>query len=409
MPDHKKLVSLDVLRGIACLLVWISHIRVATHYFMAPRYDAIQVVGAWGRESVAIFFILSGIVINLSTQNSTDLWLYVKKRFIRVYPIYLAILIICFSADHFIMHNPIDQKVLIGNTLLVSALSGYPVQTMPLNPAVWSISCEAFFYIVFGLLFKSNRIKCVWIWFIFSFLSIIVSAVCNFNFGIYSLVCYFLNNSFLWVLGYLIFEYRHQLRTTLPVVICGILMIPLVTRLHKLPPVLFELSYCFEGIFLIPLFAFLLRNFRQKGETGHRPAVELKHVHLLFLYVAAVGLLWRYSDSTPANKVIYSLVPLASLLFYFPFFAGALQWAYSRIITFFTLLADISYPVYLVHMPMMFIIYYLLPGQKWAGMAIAIISTLLLSYIFEVYLFKKLAVFTKKPLAVTRPSEEPII
>jgi len=409
MPDHKKLISLDVLRGLACLLVWISHIRVATRYFMAPKYDSIQILGAWGREAVAIFFILSGIVINLSTQNSTDLWLYIKKRFIRIYPIYLAVLIICFSADHFIMHNPIDQKVLIGNTLLVSALSGYPVQTMPLNPAVWSISCEAFFYIVFGMLFRSNRIKYVWIWFIFSFLSITVSAICNFNFGIYYLVCYFLNNSFLWVLGYLIFEYRHQLRTTLPVVICGILMIPLVTRLHKLPPVLFEFSYCFEGIFLIPLFAYLLRNFRKPDEAVPPPAVTIKHIHLLFLYVATVGLLWEYSDSTPVNKVIYSLVPLASLLFYYPFFARALHWAYSRIITFFTFLADISYPVYLVHMPAMFIMYYLLPEQKLAGMAIAVVSTLLLSYIFEVYLFKRLAVFTKKQSQVSKPAEQSII
>lgn len=407
MPDHKKLVSLDVLRGIACLLVWISHIRVATRYFMDPRYDAIQVVGAWGRESVAIFFILSGIVINLSTQNSTDTWLYAKKRFIRIYPIYLAVLIICFSADHFIMHNAIDRKVLIGNTLLVSALSGYPIQTMPLNPAVWSISCEAFFYIVFGILFKSNRIKYVWIWFIFSLLSIIVSAACNFNFGIYYLVCYFLNNSFLWVLGYLIFQYRHQLLTALPVVICGILMIPLVTRLHKLPPVLFEFSYCFEGIFLIPLFAYLLRNFRKPDKTTGRPAVTIKHIHLLFLYAAAVWLLWQYSDSTPVNKIIYSLVPLTSFIFYSPFLAGGLKWAYSRIITFFTFLADISYPVYLVHMPVMFILYYLLPGQKIAGMAIAIVSTLLLSYIFEVYLFKKLTVFTKKPVPVKIPSGEP--
>jgi len=409
MPDHKKLISLDVLRGLACLLVWISHIRVATRYFMAPKYDSIQILGAWGREAVAIFFILSGIVINLSTQNSTDTWLYVKKRFIRIYPIYLAVLIICFSADHFIMHNPIDQKVLIGNTLLVSALSGYPVQTMPLNPAVWSISCEAFFYIVFGMLFRSNRIKYVWIWFIFSFLSITVSAICNFNFGIYYLVCYFLNNSFLWVLGYLIFEYRHHLRTTLPVVICGILMIPLVTRLHKLPPVLFEFSYCFEGIFLIPLFAYLLRNFRKPDEAVLPPTVTIKHIHLLFLYIATVGLLWEYSDSTPVNKVIYSLVPLASLLFYYPFFARALQWAYSRIITFFTFLADISYPVYLVHMPAMFIMYYLLPEQKLAGMAIAIVSTLLLSYIFEVYLFKRLAVFTKKQSQVNKPAEQSII
>jgi len=409
MTDHKKLISLDVLRGLACLLVWISHIRVATHYFMAPRYDAIQVIGAWGREAVAIFFILSGIVINLSTQNSTDTWLYIKKRFIRIYPIYLAVLIICFSADHFMMHNPVQQNVLVGNLLLSSTLAGYPTPTMPLNPAVWSISCEAFFYIIFGLIYKTNRLRYVWIWFILSCLGILTYGVFNFPAGIPYIICYLFFNSFLWVLGYLIFEYRGQLQTTLPVVLCGILMIPLITRLHKLPSNLFELCYCFEGIFLITLFAYLLRNFSKKDETVDGPAVTIKHIHLLLLYIGALLLFWQYSDSTPVNKIIYSVLPVVSLAFYFPLFTGVLWWAYSRMVSFFTFLADISYPVYLVHMPAMFIMYYLLPEQKLAGMAVAIASTLLLSYIFEVYLFKKLAVFAKKPLPVSTPAEHTII
>ena len=389
MKHPDKLIGLDVLRGMACLLVWVSHIRVATEYFNDARFDFIQAFTAWGRESVVIFFMLSGIVINLSSQNKTSRWQYFKKRFIRIYPVYLAVLIICFTADHFIFGNPINTKVFTGNLFISGTLPAYLSPVMPLNPAVWSITCEVFFYIVFGLIFKPERLKWVWIWLGVCGLSILYKVIYDqYHTGLFYHIIYLLNSSFLWIAGYLVFEYRNKLSAGLPAVICGILMVPLVTRLHHLSGNLPEFMYYLAGIYLIPLFAYLLKGYRP---DPLQQKFRIRPTYFFPFYLISIWLLWRYSGSLMSNKIFYSCIPFLSLMFYLKPPVNALKWLYEKVATAFSLLAGISYPLYLLHMPVMYLAFHFLPGYKVLGMVVAITVTLSVSYFFEIYLFKRLA------------------
>lgn len=392
MTAQKKLITLDILRGIACLLVWINHIRVATKYFEDSKYDFMQVFSAWGHEAVLIFFILSGIVINLTSQNKTDVKAYFKKRFIRIYPIYFIILLFCFLSDYFIYKNPIDTKTFIVNLFLSATNDGFLGHSMPLNPAVWTISCEVFYYTVFGLFYNYNRVKGIWIWFAICCLSILYKIYDHqTQTGLFYHLLFLLNNSFFWILGYLVFEYRNKIYTTFPVAICGLLMVPMVTRLHQLTSTT-ELVFSLAGIYLLPLFIFLLRNYKTTPEVKRK----INYLYLAPFYLLSLFLLWNYSNSLFGSKIIYSLIPFSSLIFYYPPVMAALIGVYSFLKRFFLFLADISYPLYLVHFPVMYLVYFFLPGQKAIGMLLVVIFVISLSYLLETFLFKKLSAIANK-------------
>lgn len=94
-----RLKSLDALRGIAAAFVVLHHwVFIFTDTFPRPEvhsmsdlvtdlvYDAVT----RGPSAVLIFFVLSGFVLTLSLREGEAYWLFVAKRFIRIYPPYLA-------------------------------------------------------------------------------------------------------------------------------------------------------------------------------------------------------------------------------------------------------------------------------------------------------------------------------
>ncbi len=389
MIHPKKLLTLDALRAIACLLVWVSHFRVATGYFREARFDTIQTFSAWGRESVAIFFILSGIVINLSTKNKTNRWEYFRKRFIRIYPIYLFVLIFCFLADHFILGHATDIKTLIGNLGVSATIQGILFAPMPLNPVVWSITCEAFFYLVFGLFYNFNRLKIVWIWFGIAVLSITFNAFFySFSKNVLFQFIYLVNCSFLWVLGYLLYEYRSYFKVNFSTAAFCALMIPMVTRLHQLNFDLHELAYSLAGLYLIPLFLYLLQGYKRETQG---PAYHINPLFVLPVYFFSLWCLWHLSNSLPTNKIIYSVLPFLSLSLYSNKISEGVKFCYHKVLNVLLFIADISYPLYLVHMPIMSLAFYFIPLLRVTGMLLAIFISITLSYLLETFLFKKLA------------------
>lgn len=331
--------------------------------------------------------MLSGIVINLNSRNKTDQWQYFTKRFIRIYPIYLSVLLICFLSDYLVMGHPIDPRVFTGNLFLSATLQGYLVSTMPLDPAVWSITCEVFFYIIFGLIYTSKRLNSIWIWFAVCCLSIIYKLLTNdsTHSGIFNHFIFLLNKSFLWVLGYLVFEYRDKFRTSLPVALCGVLMIPLVTRLHQFPNDLQEAMYLLAGVYLLPLFIYLLRT----DKIADKEKSYISYWHIVPVYIISIMMLWHYSNSLAMSKIIYSLLPLLSFTLYGKPVIVNIKRIYNRSTPFLAFVANISYPLYLLHMPVMYLVFYLIPDQKFAGVLLIIFLTVSMSYLFEIYLFKK--------------------
>ena len=407
MQHPKKLVGLDILRGLACLVVWLNHVRVATDYFVDAKYNFMQSFMAWGREAVVVFFVLSGVVINMASHNKNSRLQYFRKRFLRIYPIFFVVLVICYAADYLIFHNPLIWGNIIGNIFLQGMWPRFIVPTLPFDTATWSIACEAFFYVVFGIFFTANRRKVIWIWFGMSIAAIGFRLFNDYHLGVFYQFNHLMCSSSLWLLGYLIYEYRDRIASNAQVAVCGLLMIPLITRLNTLPFSFRQACYYIEGLYLIPLFIYILNKNRKTTYTKHQ--FVIRHIYLLPVYILNLWLLWQYSDSLRISKILYSTIPLASVLLYTQFLINAGKWVYNKLKALILFFADISYPLYLVHMPTMYLVYHFLPNQKLIGIILIGIIAISVSYLFEVYLFRKLSASVSHITANKARAEETTI
>src|ERR1700748_2059632 len=96
--DKRFSENLEALRGYAALFVVFCHLQILVGVF-SPYYDPklLNVLVPDGHLWVLVFFVLSGYVIaanNRLNLSRETVGLYLKKRFIRIYPIYFIALIL---------------------------------------------------------------------------------------------------------------------------------------------------------------------------------------------------------------------------------------------------------------------------------------------------------------------------
>jgi peptidoglycan/LPS O-acetylase OafA/YrhL len=180
-PRNPRYPSLDMWRGLACLLVLINH---TTHYHPATQSDS------WGSElaevlvtvakrlwiGVPIFFVISGYCISAAADSARhknhSLATYFYRRFRRIFPPYWVVLITSVIAvglvDYLLMPNAISQSnrndlyrpwwyspwQWFGNITLTEIWRPYFVgdgRALFLGQA-WTLCYEEQFYAVTGLL-----------------------------------------------------------------------------------------------------------------------------------------------------------------------------------------------------------------------------------------------------------------
>ncbi len=164
MSSKKIINSIQFLRGFAALAVVVHHTGGYVKRYFEPTLlfgDKFSI----GFAGVDLFFVISGFIIHFTSKsylnNPSKLKEYLKKRFIRVYPIYWIITTILFVSSWLIV------EILDKNIFSI----GYPntfiayIQTyllLPLhfaiNPVTWTLSYELFFYLCFALLIISKRL-----------------------------------------------------------------------------------------------------------------------------------------------------------------------------------------------------------------------------------------------------------
>ena len=168
----KHVTVIDVIRGVAALTVALFHIREMTwigvrsywKYYGAEvslssafAYFSFPLI--WGSIGVPIFFVISGYVIHsgsrkslLNINQARNFWL---RRFVRIWPTLIVALIITLACDSFANRYGIHGKfgdLSIRNAALnllgIVGLAGSPYGS---NGALWSLSIEIQFYIIYPL------------------------------------------------------------------------------------------------------------------------------------------------------------------------------------------------------------------------------------------------------------------
>lgn len=152
---------LDIFRGIFASMVVFFH--------MSPFAATPVLNNPFVRNSdlfVDFFFVLSGFVITYTHQHmqaASDMRLFYKKRFFRLYPLHF-IMLLAFVAIEFSKHllaahiavNQLDNPnnnttTFFSNLLLLNSVKLPGVTDVSWNIPSWSISAEMIAYLLFGL------------------------------------------------------------------------------------------------------------------------------------------------------------------------------------------------------------------------------------------------------------------
>lgn len=130
-------------------------------HFLDPHYTPRNVVAFQppAHLCVLIFFVLSGYVIGLSTRSSlrwTTAVEYLRKRLLRIYPIYfLSLLLVLLVANH-----AYPWTTVAGNFAFVQVVG---TDVISENAVSWSLQYEILFYLLFIpiSIFQVNALLCV--------------------------------------------------------------------------------------------------------------------------------------------------------------------------------------------------------------------------------------------------------
>lgn len=161
----KYIPELDQLRGLAALLVLYFH--AVAGYFMGLKentppiiHNPLELIVVNGFTGVALFFVISGFLFTWGAlqHDGFDWKNFFINRVLRIYPLYLLILIVAFSLvrGSFSLDQVIFYAFGLGN--MQKNLGDFDI-------VLWTISVEFQFYALFPfliLLLKHKGIRFIW-------------------------------------------------------------------------------------------------------------------------------------------------------------------------------------------------------------------------------------------------------
>ena len=175
----KRIQFLDGLRGIAIILVVCFH-AFSRWFLIVPYGDtyASFPIFKYGFLGVQLFFLISGFVILMTLEKCQNFYIFLYKRWKRLFPAMLIATILIYFTATFLPERPAGiptkSSVIPGlffiDPLIILKVTGWNIN--PLEGAFWSLYVEVKFYIAFGfcyfLLGKEKSIIAIFIMFLMS-------------------------------------------------------------------------------------------------------------------------------------------------------------------------------------------------------------------------------------------------
>src|SRR2546423_1204586 len=158
--SRPRLPALTSLRFFAALHVFMFHVQAIGGVFGPASYRSLASIGYVG---VTFFFVLSGFVLVYTYAGKAitarDFW---RARLARVYPAYAFALLLTAPFFVFAVHHYSEIKVpfmafqaahfkVAGALEILLLQSWVPPAALSWNAVGWSLSVEAFFYLLFPL------------------------------------------------------------------------------------------------------------------------------------------------------------------------------------------------------------------------------------------------------------------
>jgi peptidoglycan/LPS O-acetylase OafA/YrhL len=153
----RRLVGLDVLRGIAASAVMIHH-HGQYYDVLYPGRKLLPVNFEAGHFGVELFFIISGFVILMTTQRKRTVRDFAIARVSRLMPCFLAALVMATLILIVAPMPPLDTPTVprfLANLTMAPLLLGQRVVDLP----YWTLTYEMVFYVLMALLLAFGRLQ----------------------------------------------------------------------------------------------------------------------------------------------------------------------------------------------------------------------------------------------------------
>jgi exopolysaccharide production protein ExoZ len=155
-PLHRDLIGIQYLRGVASTIVVLFH--------LLPQLEHLGYtleIGSGLSGGVDVFFVISGLIMWITTGNSVSPMKFWRHRLVRIVPLYwiattMMVLVMVF-APSLLQTAQFDLKHILASYAFIAWV--HP-KTGLMDPVVlpgWTLNYEMFFYFVFGLLLLLRR------------------------------------------------------------------------------------------------------------------------------------------------------------------------------------------------------------------------------------------------------------
>lgn len=157
--NKSNLIAIDIVRAFASLGVFSYHQQIGN---LLVRYTHLSFFGYFdffgSTYAVPLFFLISGYCIHLSnlkyikSQSALPLGTYYKRRFLRIFPPYLAAVIFSIAVIYFTGYSAMpDYKDIFVHLF---CLQGFTVPYFnTINLVLWTITIEIAFYIIYPIFY----------------------------------------------------------------------------------------------------------------------------------------------------------------------------------------------------------------------------------------------------------------
>ena len=195
----ERFVELDALRGIAVMLVLLSHYTWAYDYHF-KILDEHVFHFPYGDFGVQVFFMISGFVIFMTIEKVDNVKHFAINRFARLYPTYWISIFITLA---FIVVFPVPT---LGNYELLDILKNFTMlqgflKAQHIDQVYWSLQVELLFYFIIAIIFYTKQLHRIEFYSILWLFITVVTLLFDFPFEKYLRVLAILDYAPLFIAG----------------------------------------------------------------------------------------------------------------------------------------------------------------------------------------------------------------
>ncbi len=208
----KRIYGLDSIRGIAALIVVIYHYTTRYNELFGHESNLTVLGFPIGKYGVQLFFLLSGFVIMMTVQN-TSIVAFVKKRWIRLMPIYMVGVLITYTV---VSIFKLPNRAVSFPELLINftMLQGYIPDLAHVDGVYWTLVVELTFYIIMTavliLKLEKHMHLVSFLWLLGSGILLIINS--QISFWVFGRLTIYTNAEYcyLFILGIMIYHIRQN-------------------------------------------------------------------------------------------------------------------------------------------------------------------------------------------------------